>query len=294
VRHAPSRRVPGTVPPTRLELWWLAVSWPARPWLRASCPRDSPYDMAVRGVPRVSPRRSTIGARRLQRTCPRDSPWDMALSGAAARATCRTPRAALRSPDASPRSLRLASAGRRVPRDGARGGASGDLRRRSRPPAVRRVPERRTPPERLAAPCVLPDAEPLPPRRRVRARTVVARDALSELPLRAAVQRAARPRGASVPGAIRRACGRGRRALRERVRVRAEQPCCGGPLHGHRRLAVERRGDARRLTRTRARARERAPTSRAERTRRRGRSGAGSRARAPPASSCGSASSPRR
>jgi len=200
-----------------------------------------------------------------------------------ARRDCCVPSA--RGPDPAVDTARV----RRVPRHEPRRRAPRDLPRRPRPAPLGDAPARRDPPLRLAAPRLVPDGEPLPPRRHDRARTSLARHAPPELPLRAGLQRAPRPGRPPLPRALRRLRDRRRRALRERVRVRARKR----RADRHRGLALARRRDLRGGA-TRARARVPAPTSRWGRRRRPVRSGAGTRARARPASSCGSASCPRR
>ncbi len=136
-----------------------------------------------------------------------------------------------------------------------------------------------------------PARQPLPPDRRDVPRATLERDAAPQRALRAGVQRAPRPGRAPLRRPLPRLGHPRRRAPRGRDGLRPRQRRTGGTLRLRRALGLERRE---RPTSRHGPARAPAPRSRAARRPRSGRSTAGSRERAPPASSCGSASCPRR
>ncbi len=230
---------------------------------------------------------------RLFGTCRGDSPRDMRVSATPERADCVRCEASIRSADGTASALR-SSRGRRLPRDGAGSCRRSDLPRRRGSSSLRVTAAARRQALALAPSRLVPDDEPLPPDHRGRAREPFQGNAPAELPLRATLQRALRPPRSPLPRPFPCPGRPRRRAPRARMRVRPGQRRARRHLRLTRGVAVDRRRDRRRLTRTRGRARARGPTSRGERNPLRGRSGAGSRERARPASSCGSASYPRR
>jgi hypothetical protein len=158
-----------------------------------------------------------------------------------------------------------ASRGRHLPRHVAGREQGNDLRGRSRSVAVRLATRLRDGQVRLAAARLVPDGQPLPPDNRDCARSPLARHAPAQLSLRAGIQRAVRPRRASLPRPVRCVGHPRRRPSVQRVRVRPRQSDTGRALREPRGVAVARRRGARRGI---GRARAPAPTSRAA-TRRR-------------------------
>jgi len=139
-------------------------------------------------------------------------------------------------------------------------------------------------------PRVLRHAESLSPDRRGADDADLEGSSSIERESRPSVQSIAQTHRASLSGPISRSGHPRRRALRQRVRIRLEQPRAVRAVRRGARMALEWADP----TLAREPAIAQAPKSRSARPRRRGRSTAGSRARARPASACGSASSPRR
>jgi hypothetical protein len=154
------------------------------------------------------------------------------------------------------------SAVRRRSRHRARRRAAADRPRRLRPRRGRPRNPRRQRALRLAPPRVLRPRQPLPPRRRVRTRAPLPRDAPTQLHVRAALQPASRPSRTPISGTLRCSPDRGRGLPRQRLRVRPEQRGTRRTLRRDDPLALERRLSEMRFRRS-ARCRRRACALRA-------------------------------
>jgi hypothetical protein len=145
---------------------------------------------------------------------------------------------ALRSSDGADR--KVAASGRRLPRLQPRRWRMPDFPRRRRPAAVPGHPGEDGRTLRLGYARVLPDGQPLPPRRGLHPRTALDGDAAPERTLRAGLQPSPWASGPSLRPPVRSTRARRRRPPRRRRRLRPRQSRPGRPLRRRRRLALER------------------------------------------------------
>jgi hypothetical protein len=141
-------------------------------------------------------------------------------------------------PDGPAAAIRLLR--RVVPRHGPRCREDRDLPGRRRLPHVPRPARPRRPQARLAPARVLPDDEPLPPRRGGDGRPAIRGVPQAQRPLRPGFQRTPRPVGPPVRGALLERPDRGRGRARPRLSLRRRESRAGRALCASGRLAVER------------------------------------------------------
>jgi hypothetical protein len=166
-------------------------------------------------------------------TCPLDQERDRSSTDDAA-SGC-PPYVASRGPLAAIRLL-----GRLVPRYCAGCREDRRLPGRRRLPRLPRPPRASRPQARLARPRVLPDDQPLPPRRRGGRRPALRGVPEAQRPLRAGIQRTPRPVGSPVRRALLERTDRGRGRADQCLSLRHREPRPRRALRATRRLAVER------------------------------------------------------
>jgi hypothetical protein len=150
---------------------------------------------------------------------------------------------------------------RLLPRHRARRRADPDLSRRRRLPLLPRAPRHGRQEARLAAPCVLPDDEPLPPRRRDDRGAALGRLPAPQRVLRADLQRTAWPLGPPLRRALLERSDRERGGARRGVPLRDREPRPSRTRQPRGRLAVQRLA-LRPATRRRRRSRSRGTPAR--------------------------------
>src|SRR5207247_3286352 len=134
---------------------------------------------------------------------------------------------------------------RRLPRRHAWGRRDADFPQRRRPPVLPAALRRRGATPRLARSRLLPDDEPLPPRRRSPARRALRRLPPPQRHLCPNVQPPVQAERPSMGRPLLVRPDRQRRAVRGHLRLRPRQPGAGGSLRRAVRLALEWRPDGR-------------------------------------------------